>query len=178
MGDYSAILDLLKIRLKKFCIRLTIVKNLALITYAFLCLSSGGRSGNGKISLSAIERNLYSDGTGKSKFKRLSRFLKNKFFKGEVIVPCLINLVIGGIQERFIPVIVDQTTIGSVQVIMAGVLFSGRVIPIAFWCYLYEKIYKSQNWIETGFLRLITASFPMGYLPVFTMNEHTNNTIT
>ena len=110
MGDYSAILDLLKIRLKKFRIRLTIVKNLALITYAFLCLSSGGRSGNGKISLSAIARNLYSDGTGKSKFKRLSRFLKNKFFKGEVIVPCLINLVIGGIQERFIPVIVGQTT--------------------------------------------------------------------
>lgn len=65
----------------------------------------------------------------------------------------------------------DQTTVGSVQVIMAGGIFSGRVLPIAFVCFLYEKIYKSQNMLETGFLTLIMASSPAMQKPIFIMDR-------
>jgi hypothetical protein len=54
---------------------------------------------------------------------------------------------------------------------MAGVLFSGRVLPVAFMCFLYEKIYKSQNRLETGFLTLIRGSFPDRQKPVFIMDR-------
>jgi len=171
MPGYEELLDLLKSRLGDCRLRLSILKNLASITYAFLILSRGGRSSNGKLSLSAIARSLYAEGTQKSRFKRLSRFLNNSFFKAEVIVPYLIYLVIGPSGNCFIPVVIDQTAIGTVQVIMAGILFSGRVIPIAFACFLWENIYKSQNVLETGFLTLIMGSFPDRHKPVFIMDR-------
>lgn len=171
MPGYEEILDLLRSRLRDFRLRRSILKNLAAVTYAFLALSKGGRSGNGKLSLSAIARTLYADGSQKSRFKRLSRFLNNKLFAAEVIVPYLICFVIGASKGGFVPVVVDQTAIGSVQVIMAGVLFSGRVLPVAFACFLYEKIYKSQNSLETGFLTLVMGSFPDSQKPVFIMDR-------
>ena len=171
MPGYEEILDLLRSRLRDFHLRLSILKNLAAVTYAFLVLSKGARSGNGKLSLSAIARALHAEGTQKSRFKRLARFLNNKPFTAEVIVPYLICFVVGTSKECFIPVVVDQTTIGMVQVIMAGVLFSGRVLPIAFTCFLYEKLYKSQNKLETGFLTLIMGSFPSRQKPIFIMDR-------
>jgi hypothetical protein len=171
MPGYEEILDLLRSRLRDFHLRRSILKNLAAVTYAFLVLSKGGRSGNGKLSLSAIARTLYAGGTQKSRFKRLSRFLNNRLFTAEAIVPYLIYFVTGDLRDRLIPVVVDQTAIGSVQVIMAGVLFSGRVLPVAFMCFLYEKIYKSQNRLETGFLTLISGSFPDRQKPVFIMDR-------
>lgn len=171
MPGYQEILDLLRSRLRDFRLRQSILKNLAAVTYAFLALSKGGRSGNGKLSLSALARTLYADGSQKSRFKRLSRFLNNRLFTAEAIVPSLIYFIIGPSQERYIPVIVDQTAIGSVQVLMAGVVFSGRVLPIAFTCFLYENIYKSQNSLETGFLTLVMGSFPSRQKPVFIMDR-------
>lgn len=169
---YEEILDLLKSRLKGVNLRVSILKNLAAVTYAFLILSKGGRSGNGKLSLSALARAFYAEGTQKSRVKRLSRFLNNRFFSSEVIVPYLIYFVIGVPNESFIPVVIDQTAIGTVQVIMAGVLFSGRVLPVAFTCFLYEKIYKSRNMLEAGFLTLIRGCFPAGQKPVFIMDRY------
>ncbi len=170
--SYPEILEVLKKRLLGVDLRLSIVKNLASITYAFLVLSRGGRSGNGRLSLSGIARALYANGTQKSRFKRLSRFLNNSLFSSEVIVPYLIYFVIGVPKEFLIPVVVDQTTIGTVQVLMAGVLFSGRVLPVAFACFVYEKLYKSQNMFEAGFLTLIIGSFHVGHKPVFVMDRY------
>jgi hypothetical protein len=171
MPGYEEILDLLKSRLRDVHLRLSILKNLAAITYAFLVLSKGGRSGYGRLSLSSIARSLYAEGTQKSRFKRLSRFLNNRLFSEELIVPYLLHFVIGTSQECLIPVIIDQTSIGTVQVIMAGVLFCGRVLPVAFACFLYEKLYKSQNTLETGFLTLLIGSFPLGKKPIFIMDR-------
>lgn len=171
MPGYEEILDLLSSRLREVHLRVSILKNLAAITYAFLALSKGGRSGHGRLSLSAIARALYAEGTQKSRFKRLSRFLNNRLFSEEVIVPYLIQFVIGTAQESLIPIVIDQTVVGAVQVIMAGVLFCGRVLPVAFTCFLYEKLYKSQNMLETGFLTLLIGSFPLGSKPVFIMDR-------
>ncbi|MFN3739535.1 MAG: hypothetical protein ACK4TF_02530 [Thermodesulfovibrionales bacterium] len=159
--QYEEILELLRLR---FNLRLSILKNLTAITCAFLRLSSGGRSGNGRLSLSAIARSLYTEGSQKSRFKRLSRFLANRLFTPEVMIPNIVSFVFEGIDCKFIPVVVDQTTIGGVQVLMAGILFSGRVLPIGFSCFVYEKIKRSQNILETAFLTLISGSFPCGTL--------------
>lgn len=169
MIEYKDILDILKIRFGS--LRLTVLKNLASITYAFLILSRGGRSGNGRISLSAIARALYGGGTQKSRFKRLSRFLNNKFFTPEAMIIYLVYLVIGSTRGGLIPVVVDQTTIGGVEVLMGGLLYFGRILPIGFSCFVYEKIYKSQNVIELGFLSLIMSAFSNGLRPVFIMDR-------
>jgi len=52
-----------------------------------------------------------------------------------------------------------------VQTIKVGAIFQGRVLPLAFTCFLYEQIHKSQNLIETTLLRLVAACFPAGTLP-------------
>jgi hypothetical protein len=163
---------MLKRRFKGAPLRLSILKNLASITYAFLSLSKGGRSGNGKLSLSAIARALYAEGTQKSRFKRLSRFLNNKSFSPSVVIPQLIFFVMGMPKEAFVPMVVDQTTIGGVQVIMTGLLFSGRVLPVGFICFLHEKIYKSQNFLEAGFMTLLRSVFPSGHKPIFIMDRY------
>ncbi len=133
------------------------VKNLSYITTAFFVLSRGGRSGNGKISLRALSRALLTKGTQKSKFKRLSRFLKNPRFTPEVIIPYVITFVLGTPKVALTPVGVDPTSIGGIPVLMAGLLFSGRVLPMGFTCFLYETFYKSQNvwvWVKNKPLAL------------------------
>ncbi len=148
-----------------------LVKNLAYITYAFFVLSRGGRSGHGRLSLSALSRALTTSGTQKSKFKRLSRFLKNSRFTPEVMIPYLITFVMGRPKAPLTPVVVDQTSIGGIPVLMAGLLFSGRVLPIGFTCFLYETFYKSQNTLEAGFLTLLKAAFPRCTQPVFILDR-------
>jgi len=103
----------------------------------------------------------------KTKFKRLSRFLRNRWFTPEVMTPQLVRLTLGQRAPRLVPVLVDQTTVAGVQVLMAGTLFSGRVLPVAFTCFTYDGIRHSQNKIETGLIALIQASFPSGSAPVF-----------
>jgi len=105
--------------------------------------------------------------TLKSKFKRLSRFLMNRHFTPEVMVPQLLSVVLGTDGAGDVPVLVDQTTVHQVQVLMAGVLFCGRVLPVAFTCFLHETMRRSQNAIETALLTLIQACFPSGCRPVF-----------
>jgi len=75
-------------------------------------------------------------------------------------------------KEPFVPMVVDQTTIGGVQVIMTGLLFSGRVLPVGFICFLHEKIYKSQNFLEAGFMALLRSVFPSGHKPIFIMDRY------
>jgi len=155
------------------------------MTEAILKLCAGGRSGQGRLSLSAMARKMEvkpkkkgrGGGKGKkkspkgvplkTKFKRLSRFLRNRWFTPEVMTPQLVRLTLGQRAPRLVPVLVDQTTVAGVQVLMAGTLFSGRVLPVAFTCFTYDGIRHSQNKIETGLIALIQASFPTGSAPVF-----------
>ncbi len=66
---------------------------------------------------------------------------------------------------------VARTDIRGEQVIMAGVRVAHRVLPVAFACYEYAKIHKSQNIIENSLLLLIAACLPPGCKPVFVMDR-------
>jgi len=146
--------------------------NIGYLTHAFLTLSAGVRIGNGKLSLRALARAMASPGTLKSRVKRLYRLLCNKFFTPEALVPELIRLLLGTTAPPHVPILIDQTTIGDVQALMAGVIFSGRVLPVAFACFTYDEIRRSQNAIETAFMTLIRAVFPYGSVPVFIADRH------
>jgi len=76
-------------------------------------------------------------------------------------------MLVGPKARGFIPILVDQTNIGGVQTLMAGLIFSGRVLPVAFTCFTYEEIRRSHNAIETAFMTLIRAVFPYQAVPLF-----------
>jgi hypothetical protein len=142
-------------------------KNLAAVSTGLLQLCAGVRSGNGQLSLSAVARSLPGVGTDAARKKYLWRLLANSRLSPEAMIPNLIRIVLGPRPQRLTPLLVDQTAIGSVQTILVGAIYHGRVLPVAFTCFTYAQIRKSQNLLETALLRLVAACFPAGTLPVF-----------
>jgi len=89
---------------------------------------------------------------------RLGRFLENKHFTSEAMIPALVNRAIGPLRRGWAPILVDQTEIGGTPTLMAGVSYRGRVLPRAFSCFESARLRRSQNTPETAFLTLIAAS--------------------
>ena len=144
---------------------------LALLTIAMLQLWRGARSGNGWLTLCALSRTLPLDEKEKARSKRLYRLLRNPSLDGTEMTPLLVRLALGANPRGWVPIVVDQTDVRGTQVIMAGVRVAQRVLPVAFVCYQYEKIYKSQNIIENSLLLLIASCLPPGCKPVFIMDR-------
>jgi hypothetical protein len=144
---------------------------LALLTVAMLQLWRGARSGNGWLTLCALSRTLPLDEDEKARSKRLYRLLRNASLDGTEMTPLLVRLALGKDPRGWIPIVVDQTSMRGTQVIMAGVRVACRVLPVAFACYQYEKIRKSQNIIENSLLLLIASCLPPLCKPVFVMDR-------
>lgn len=145
--------------------------NLAIMTVSMMVLWSGARGGNGWLSLSALSRAMPLGIPEKMRSKRLYRFLANKWLEGSVMTPLLMRLVMGDNPPKWIPIVVDQTTLRGVQVLMAGVRLCGRTLPVAFTCFTYETLHKSQNSLESALLGLIAASLPSGCKPLYVMDR-------
>ena len=152
-------------------------RNLAVVSVAVLCTWAAVRSGNGRLSLSALARCLPTAGVQKTRYKRLGRFLNNKHFCPEGMIPALVHLVVGCRRrrkrpaDRLVPILLDQTDIAGIPTIMAGVVHRGRVLPIAFTCVEYATMRRSLNTIETALLMLIIASLPAGTAAIFTADR-------
>ena len=144
---------------------------LTLLTVAVLQLWRGARSGHGGLTLCALSRTLPLDEAEKARSKRLYRLLRNPALDGTEMTPLLMRLALGAQPSGWIPIVVDQTTVHGVPVLMAGVRVAHRVLPVAFVCYEYATIRKSQNLIEEALLLLITACLPPGCKPVFIMDR-------
>jgi len=144
---------------------------LALLTVAMLQLWRGARSGNGGLTLCALSRTLPLDEPEKARSKRLYRLLRNASLDGTELTPLLVRLALGNTPRGWIPIVVDQTTVCGTQVIMAGVRVAHRILPVAFVCYEYDEIRKSQNLIEYSLLLLIASCLPPGCKPVFVMDR-------
>jgi hypothetical protein len=87
------------------------------------------------------------------------------------MTPLLVRLALGPEPHGWIPIVVDQTTIRETPVLMAGVRVAQRVLPVAFVCYEYETLHKSQNVLEEALLLLIASCLPLGCKPVFIMDR-------
>ncbi len=147
--------------------RATLRRNLVVVTAGVLEVIGAVRGGNGRLSLSALARMLPTGTPFKAQYKRLGRFLANKHFTPEAIVPALVGVVIGPWRRGLVPILVDQVDIGGTPTLMAGVSHRGRVLPVAVSCFEYARLRRSQNTLETAFLTLIVASLGKDTRAVF-----------
>jgi len=118
-----------------------------------------------------LSRTLPLDEKEKARSKRLYRLLRNASLDGTEMTPLLVRLALGPCPRGWVPVVVDQTDVQGTQVIMAGIRVAQRILPVAFACYEYDQIRKSQNAIENSLLLLIAACLPPGCKPIFVMDR-------
>ena len=138
----------------------TVTRNLACLILAFVLLFRPHRGWYGRLTLGGIARCLPTEGGGKSRYKRVTRFLDNENFQTISLTTDLARLPYP--EEDLLPVIIDQTQIGDVQVISANVPTEGRSIPLAISTFEYTRIERSQNLIEEEFLSSVSSRLPKG----------------
>ncbi len=153
--------ELKKILEREFpCLKKTITRNLSCLVFAFILLLRTYRGWYGRLTLSGIARCFPARATSKNRYKRLTRFLDNENFQTISLTTDLARLTYE--EEDILPVIIDQTAIGDVQVISANVPAEGRSIPLAISTFEYTKIERSQNLIEEEFLTSLSSQIPKG----------------
>ncbi len=145
--------------------------NLALLTVAMLQLWRGARSGHGYLTLAALSRALPLQEGEKARSKRLARLVRNQHLVGSALTPLLIRLALGPRPRGWVPIVLDQTTLRGTPTLLAGVRVAGRILPVAFACFEYATLRKSQNALEWALLFLVTASLPPGCTPLFVMDR-------
>jgi Transposase DDE domain len=153
-------------------VRITILKNIALLTHALLTLFQGARGGNGWLSQAAVARCLPLEIGPKGRQLRLFRFLRNPRLVPETLIPLHVALVCGlqSVRER-LPMILDQTTLRGIQTLLIGLVFEGRVLPVAFSCFTYRTIQKSQNILEHALILAVMSCFPVESRPLLLMDR-------
>ena len=152
-------------------IRVTLLKNIALLTHALLTLFHGARGGNGWLSKAALARCLPLQTGAKGREQRLYRFLANPRLTPEVLIPLHVALVLGIQSSGSIPLILDQTTIRGIQTLLIGAVFAGRVLPVAFSCFTYARIRKSQNILEHALIVTVMSCFPAERRPLLILDR-------
>ncbi len=153
-------------------VRITILKNIALLTHSLLTLFQGARGGNGWLSQAAVARCLPLEIGPKGRQLRLYRFLTNPKLVPETLIPLHVALVCGlqSVRQR-LPMIFDQTTIRGIPTLLMGLVFEGRVLPVAFSCFTYRTIQKSQNILEHALIVAVMSCFPVESRPLLIMDR-------
>ena len=152
-------------------IRVTILKNIALVTYALVTLYHGARGGNGWLSKAALARCLPLGIGPKEREQRLYRFLGNLRLTSELLIPLHIALACGTKLRERVPMILDQTTIRGIETLLIGLVFEGRVLPIAFSCFMKRLIHKSQNILEHSLILAAMSCFPVEFRPLLILDR-------
>lgn len=152
-------------------IRITILKNIALVTHGLLTLFSGARGSNGWLSKAALARCLPLGIGPKEREQRLYRFLKNPRLTPEMLIPLHVALVCGLRAVGRLPMILDQTTIRGIPTLLIGLVFQGRVLPVAFSCFTHALIQKSQNILEHALILAVMSCFPVESRPLLIMDR-------
>lgn len=152
-------------------LRKTVVKNLAHLVIALVIVLRTPRGWYGKLSLNGISRGMSTEGQPKARYKRLHRFLDNPHFRTEQLSSGLLELVVGKKIPFLLPLIVDQTAIGDIQVLTGSYPVEGRSIPLATATFEYRELQASQNVAEEDFLVKLSASTPKKTRVVWIMDR-------
>jgi hypothetical protein len=137
-------------------------RNLAVVALAFLRVLAAVRSGNGRLSFSALARALPTSGPAKARENRLARFLKNRRLDFRTVASSLAKILLAR-RTGFCPLLLDPTRSGNAEALVAAVPYAGRARPLA--CYplaypLAEPALKSQNQLEPLLLLEVENAFP------------------
>lgn len=143
-------------------------RNLTVLVQAFLTLTAALRSGHGELTLAAVARAMPVPTTFKDRYKRLNRFLDNRLFDPHGLTEGLFAVLVGvAAWPPAIPIVLDQSTVGLAQLLLAGIPVAGRILPVGLLTFTYADIQtrpereRSQNFIEhCFFLRLLDAAPP------------------
>jgi len=135
-------------------------KNLAALVLALVMVLRTPRGWYGRLSLSGISRGMPTRGEVKARYKRLHRFLDNPRFQTEPLSAGLLRLAAGESYPSLVPVLVDQTAVGDIQVLTGSYPANGRAIPLAMATFEYGGLLLSQNRLEEDFLRRLAGALP------------------
>jgi len=112
-------------------------------------------------------------GSLKSHRKRLGRLLCNKRFDAAAAFGGLATLSGIGHLERFVPILLDQTSLckDAVQAIVASFVYGNRSIPIDMCMFDNATISPSKNTIEWSFLKRLIDRLKASIEPIFVMDR-------
>ena len=152
-------------------LRKTVVKNLAHLVIALVIVLRTLRGWYGKLSLNGISRGMCTEGKPKSRYKRLHRFLDNPHFQSEQLSSGLLELVVGDKTPSLLPLLIDQTAIGDIQVLSGSYPVEGRSIPLTMATFEHRDLETSQNMLEEDFLKKLSSSIPKETRMVWIMDR-------
>ncbi len=67
--------------------------------------------------------------------------------------------------------ILDKTTLRGIETLLIGLVFEGRVLPIAFSCFMKKFIHKSQNILEHSLILAAMSCFPVELRPLLILDR-------
>lgn len=148
-----------------------VLRNIVEIVIALVILLRTPRGWYGRMTLQGISRCMKTKGDVRVGSKRLDRFLRNKRFETSKTIHGLLKLTRGENSKGLLPVLIDQSAVGDVQVIAASFPYQGRAIPIAMETFEYGEIKVSQNQIEKDFFAQLQKSVGKGIRPLLIMDR-------
>jgi len=116
----------------------------------------------GRMSLSAIGRALVGETTAKSRIQRTWRFTANSRVTVSDGMQGVIRQLVGKKRRKPLLVAFDWTEIRQFHTLMAAAVMKGRAIPLLWASYPEWVLFKSQNNLEEGLLRLLQTVLPDG----------------
>jgi hypothetical protein len=136
------------------------------VTFGLICFSVFTCR---RLSITAIGRSLPTATVPKHAIKRVDRWLGNRRFNDKKAREQFLRLVVG--QRRQIEIAIDWTRLRSWPVLVAAMIRHGRAIPVLWSVADPQKLYKSQNAFEHGFLTWLKATLPKGVHCVILMDR-------
>lgn len=148
-----------------------VLKNIAEVVVALMILLRTPRGWYGRLTLNGVARCMKTRGNLHTRYKRLDRFLKNDRFATHKAVPGLIQLTFGENLQGILPVLIDQTAAGDVQIIAASVSYKNRAVPLAMKTFEYSGIKFSQKKIEQDFFEELRSDLANVAKSLFVMDR-------
>ena len=112
-----------------------------------------------RVSLADIGRSLDSGAMVKHCIKRVYRFISNPRVEVAEGARALLHIAAKHAEGRFL-VALDWVDIRNYKVLRAAVPLRGRSVPVLFGAYEKWRLYKSQNSLEEGLVRLLRTLAP------------------
>ena len=135
------------------CLRLSQAKTLALFVAAALEVE--------RVCLPALAQRAVGETVLKHKIKRLWRFIDNPRIEPSYAMQGVIRKLLKRRKKRLV-VAFDWSEFRQFHTLALVAVFKGRAVPLLWASYLEGELYKSQNNLEEGLLRLLRQLLPEG----------------